>query len=264
MDNTYWQQQQTNQALFDDLLWSKPEQKSAAGKLAIIGGNIHGFNSVSAIYNAAIKSGIGTVRTLLPDSLSKTVRKIWPECEFGPSTKSGSFSTKALDEWLAMSQWADGTIISGDIGHNSETTILLEKFIDLNKQQLTLVGDSVSVLTATPINLLENEHILLVVDLSQLQKLLIAIRYPTAVKSTMTIYQITELLHSLTFGYSCAIGLMFEQYILLSINGQVSSTPITKAITVLDLAAVGSVWRLQQPAKAYESITTGIYDLLTK
>ena len=46
--------------------------------------------------------------------------------EYAPSTPSGSFSTQALGELQAMANWADGTLIAGDIGRNSETAILLE------------------------------------------------------------------------------------------------------------------------------------------
>ena len=43
MDNIFWHQQINDQPLYPDILWSQPEHKSMAGKLAIVGGNLHKF-----------------------------------------------------------------------------------------------------------------------------------------------------------------------------------------------------------------------------
>src|SRR5258708_2443063 len=95
MDRTYWHKQ-GSEPLFPDLVWSRPETKQTAGKLLIIGGNVHGFSAVGNAYTEAIKAGIGTVRIILPDVLRKTVSKLLPEADFTASTPSGSFGQKAL------------------------------------------------------------------------------------------------------------------------------------------------------------------------
>ena len=48
MDNDYWQKQTPGKVLFDDVLWSKPERRDQAGRLAIVGGNSQGFWAVVA------------------------------------------------------------------------------------------------------------------------------------------------------------------------------------------------------------------------
>lgn len=262
MENTYYHQQDNNQPLYPDILWNQPEHKSLAGKLGIIGGNLHGFSSVSTTYQTAQKAGIGVIRVILPNSLSKTVGPIWPESEFAPSTKSGGFSSKAIGQWLDLAAWSDGVLISGDLSRNSETSILLESFATKNKNQLTLAGDSLSLLIDTPNALINNDQLTIATDFNQLQHLLTAIRYPTAIKSTMNLYQIVDLLHSLTYGYGLAVVLAHEEQTILSYKGQVSMTKHSKSCDLLAIAATCSVWRLQQPSKPFEAMTTAIFELL--
>src|SRR3982750_2547854 len=119
MDRTYWHKQTAEKPLFPDMLWSRPENKRQAGKLLVVGGNVHGFAAAATAYAEAGKAGIGTARVLLPDSLQKTVGRVLEAGEYAPSTPSGSFSQRALAELLEMASWADGTLLAGDFGRNS-------------------------------------------------------------------------------------------------------------------------------------------------
>lgn len=74
MKPSYWQQQTKDTPLFPDIEWSKPEQKSLAGKLLIIGGNKLGFAAVAAAYATAQTTGIGECKVALPDVLKKNHR----------------------------------------------------------------------------------------------------------------------------------------------------------------------------------------------
>src|SRR4051794_28288010 len=109
MDRTYWHKQSASKPLYPDMLWSRPENKRQAGKLLVVGGNAHGFAAAGEAYAEALAAGVGTARVLLPDSLQKTVGRVFEAGEYAPSTPSGSFGRRALAELLAMSQWADGT-----------------------------------------------------------------------------------------------------------------------------------------------------------
>ena len=73
MDFDYWQKQSPDTPLFPDIEWNKPEQRSLAGKLGIIGGNKLGFAGVAEAYSVALGNGVGQVRVLLPDVLKKTI-----------------------------------------------------------------------------------------------------------------------------------------------------------------------------------------------
>lgn len=261
MENTYWHKQTSTQALYDDMLWNKPQQRNLAGKLAIIGGNAQGFNSVSLGYNFAQKAGIGINRTLMPDSLKKVIGKSWPECEFSLSTKSGGFSSRSLADWLSISEWADGVLLSGDLGQNSETSILLEHYIHQYNGKLNLTGDSVNIALGSPLQLLEKNTLTLTVDLSQLQKFVTAIRFPSAIKSSMSLIQLVDLLHSLSQSYDISLITLYEGQAIVADQGQISSTAIPANTTALQLAAVASVWQLQQPTKIFEAMTTAMFEL---
>lgn len=126
MNHEYWQKQTVDKPLFPDMLWSRPENKLYAGKLLIIGGNAYGFAAANEAYVEAGKAGIGVARMLLPDSLHKLLGKQFAAGEFAPTTPSGSFSQRALAEALATANWADGVLLAGDLGRNSETAILIE------------------------------------------------------------------------------------------------------------------------------------------
>jgi len=262
MDNTFWHQQTDDLPLYPDILWSQPEHKSMAGKLAIIGGNLHQFTSTSKVYNAATKAGVGAIRILLPNALAKTISPIWPECEFAPSNKSGSFSLKSLGEWLDLASWSDNIIISGDLSHNSEISILLENFISQNKKPLTLIGDSLDFLINNPGELVKDKQLTLAIEFNQLQHLLTAIRYPTALKSTMNLYQIADLMHSLSSGYPLTLITLHQEQIILAYSGQVYSTINKHNFDLLSIATSATVWRLQQPDKAFAAMTCGIHYLL--
>jgi len=45
MENTNWSRQTPEQPFFKDLLWSKPENRRHAGKLLIVGGNVHAMTA---------------------------------------------------------------------------------------------------------------------------------------------------------------------------------------------------------------------------
>ena len=125
----YWHRQSSNQPLFPELLWARPESKQRAGKLLIVGGQAQNFRAPSVAYAAALKAGIGTVKVLLPDSTQKVLGPNFPEAEFATSSLSGSFGQAALGHLLELAEWADGVLLAGDFGHNSETTIMLDNFL---------------------------------------------------------------------------------------------------------------------------------------
>jgi len=263
MDNTYWQTQNNNEPLFADLHWSKPQFKDLSGKLAIIGGNSHGFSELSNCFVDANKAGIGYVKILAPDSLRKSLRPIFPEVEVAPSNRSGSFSHQALASWLDLADWSDGVIVCGDISHNSETMILLEQFINKCSKPISLINQSCDILLSSPLTILQANNLLIVPDLIQLQKFLIAIRYPSTIKSTSTINQVVDVLHSLTINYKFSLLFNFNQQIIIAQKGLISTTFINQDIKLNTALTYATVWRLQHPMlKSFQAMTTAIYELI--
>ena len=142
MEHTYWLKQGA-EPLFPDILWSRPESKMGAGKLAIIGGNSHGFSAPGIAYGAAQQAGAGVTRVLLPDAVKKVVKGLLPDADFAPSTPSGSFSKQSLSELLQLANWSDCVLLAGDIGRNSETSIVLEDFVHKYTELLVVAQDAV-------------------------------------------------------------------------------------------------------------------------
>ena len=98
MKPSYWQSQTADAPLFPDIEWSKPEQRSQAGKLLIIGGNKLGFVAVASAYETATKAGIGESRVALPDVLKKAIDPGAFDTVYAASNPSGGFSKEALSE----------------------------------------------------------------------------------------------------------------------------------------------------------------------
>ncbi|MCL4357369.1 hypothetical protein M1512_00525 [Patescibacteria group bacterium] len=260
MDNTYFHRQTAGKPLFSDVIWSQPEQQSTAGKLAIIGGSGHGFYAVSRSYADASKTGIGSIRVLLPDVLKRTVSYLLPESEFAPSTKSGSLARSSLSILVELAAWADGVLFPGDLGKSSETAILMEHYLEKNTSLLSLAGDAISIIYDSPSLILDNDHLCLILDFNQLQKLLLNIRFPMAARSQMTIYQMAELLHALTLGYPWSVITEHENLFFVAYGGKVSATS-KEDYTLAAAGVAASVWRLQQPTKTFEAESSGLYVL---
>ncbi len=260
MDRTYWHRQTSEKPLFPDLLWSRPENKTQAGKLGIIGGNAHGFAAAATAYSEAGKAGIGTARVLLPDSLQKTVGRVFEAGEYAPSTPSGSFSQRAYAEVAELAQWTDGLLLAGDIGHNSETAILLEKLAKDYHGQLTVTKDALEYFTATPEGILERPDTLLVLSFAQLQQLGTHAHFTKAFTFDMDLLRLIDQLHEFTTQHRLAIVVKHLENIIVAVEGQVSTTKLTTDRTPwrVRTAAHAAAWWLQNPSKPFEAISSSV------
>lgn len=261
MADTYWLKQTKDKALFPDLLWSRPENKQFAGKLLVVGGNLHGFAAPGMAYGAALKAGIGTTRILLPDKLQKTVGKHIPEAEFALSTLSGSFSKKALAQLLEAAAWADGVLLAGDFGRNSETAILLDGFINKFNGQVSAAQDSLNYFWDKNSPLIERINTLSVINLGKLQKLAKSNRQSTPILHNIMLADLVDLLHDWTTGNPGQIITKHADNFVVACSGQVSTTLAPKDDNwQIELAAYASVWWLQQPQKPFGAITTAVFN----
>lgn len=264
MDATYWHKQGTT-PLYTDLLWSRPENRLHAGKLLIVGGNAHGFAAPAEAFSAASAAGIGSVRAVLPDHIRsqlKNFRAESLELDFVPSTPSGSFARNSLAELLAHTSWADGVLLAGDLGRNSETAILLESFANKYQGQLTITKDAADYFTSNAKVLLDRTETLLVITIAQLQKLASSLHTTSAVTFSMNLLQLVDWLHTFTENSPLVIVTKHLDNLFVAAKGQVSTTK-----TALDLedawrtkvASYASVWWLQNPGRSFAAITTAVH-----
>jgi hypothetical protein len=263
MERAYWLRQKVGSPLFPELEWSRPENRNQAGKLLIAGGNLHGFAAPAEAYSLALKDGIGTARVLLPDAVQKIVGRFFAEGDFAPSTPSGSFSQKALDELLMHAAWADAVLFAGDLGRNSETAILLEKFLAKSPLTTALTKDCIDYVTSAPHTVLNREDTLLVLSLSQLQRLGVAAKSTSSVSYGMDLMHLVEWLHDFTLTHRPYIIVKQHNQIVVAAKGQVSTTTLTdeKPIWRVEAATLASVWWLQNPTKPFEALTSAVAQL---
>lgn len=265
MRPSYWQSQTKQKPLFPELEWSRPENKLHAGKLLVVGGNAHGFAAPASAFGYAEEAGAGTVRALLPDAVRKIVGAILPEADYAPSTPSGSLSQKALAELLPAANWAEGVLVAGDLGRNSETAILLESFLAKHRGQVTLTKDAVDYITTSPKSALARPDTLLVLSLSQLQRLGTATQTTTPISFSMDLLRLVEWLHQFTTIYQPYIIVKHSGKVLVAVDGQISTTIVdeTKNLWRVKAAATASVWWMQHSSKPFQSLTAAIHQQIT-
>jgi len=259
MEYTYWLKQ-SNEPLYPDMLWSRPESKAGAGKLLIIGGNEHAFSAPGIAFNAADRAGAGVIRVLLPKTVRKVVKHMLPEADYAPTTPSGSFSKKALAEMISLADWSDAVLLAGDFGRNSETAIVLESFIDTYAGPLVITQDAIEYFRETPLHLVNRDETLIILSLSQLQKLFMHTPSITPITLGMTTLQLVEALHDYTLEHPASIVTLHNGHLVIAWNGSVTTTQLQKDIWRVEFASIASVYYMQNPQRIIEATTTAAYE----
>lgn len=258
-DQDYWHKQ-TGTPLFPDIAWARPEQKAKAGRLAIIGGHAHSFAATAESYRTATETGAGQVRIVLPDTLKKLIPREVTETVFVASNPSGGFSKKAEPELMAAARWADGLLLIGDAGRNSETAILYESLLKNSAQPITITRDAVDLLKNSTGAMVERNNTLLVVSIAQLQKIFQAVYYPKIITLGMQLSTLVETLHKFTMTYPATLMVLHRENLLVAHGGDVSTTPWQDAMKIWrgHTAAKASTYWLWSPQKSFEAATTSL------
>lgn len=260
MDLSYWLKQTTETPLFPDIEWSRPEQKTHAGKLAIIGGNKLGFVAVGEAYNTATQLRAGQIRAILPDDLKKSIPAVITDAIYVASNPSGGFSREALRELQAACAWADVCLLVGDSGRNSETAIAFETLLGTYPGHLVITRDAADLLRPAAQKLVEREKTTLVLSFAQLQKLFQTVYYPKILSFSMQLMQLVEALHKFTTTYPVTIVTFHQSQLIVASDGQVSTTPFDEPMAIWRGATAtrAACYLLWNPTKPFESITTSL------
>jgi len=256
----YWHKQTLEKPLYPDIEWSRPEQRSRAGKLGIIGGNKLGFAGVAESYSTALNAGVGEVRVLLPDVLRKTIPSTITDTVFGASNPSGSLAREAAGELHALGQWASGILMVGDAGRNSETAILYEDFLLDYTGSLTITRDAIDLVKNNASMLVERPNTLLVASFAQVQKLFQAVYYPKILTFSMQLTQLVEALHKFTITYPVNIAVLHKDYLVVAHAGDVTTTEWQNAMAIWrgSVATQAACYWLWNPEKPLEAISASL------
>ncbi len=262
MDLTYWRKQNVDEPLFPDIIWSRPESKANSGKLAVIGGHSHGFGAPGIAYAQALGANVGVCKVLLPDAIRKIVSHVLPDASYGPSNPSGSFSKLALDSFLEISHWSDAVLLSGDLGRNSETAVLLEKYVQTYTGPLVITQDAADYFKSFPHLLMNRPQTTLVISIAQLQKIFINAPLITPITYGMTQVQLAQALHDFTVKFPLNIVVKHQENLFVASNGEIVSTPNAEMPWRVKYAGRASVFWLQNLSKPLESISTSLASTL--
>lgn len=260
MEHPYWHKQTSEQPLYPDIEWSKPEQKSKAGRLGIIGGNKLGFAGVAEAYGVSTNAGVGEVRVLLPDALKKSIPAVMTDVIYGATNPSGSLAKDALTEMKAIGDWATGILMVGDAGRNSETAIVYEDFLRDYSSPLTITRDAVDLIKNANSSVIERPDTLLVMSFAQLQKLFQLVYYPKVLTFSMQLTGLVEALHKFTITYPVSITVLFKDQLLVASGGEVTSTPWDNPMAIWrgSTAAKASCYWMWTPQKVVEAVTASL------
>lgn len=260
MEYTYWKTQTSSKPLFPDVEWSRPEQRQQAGRLGIIGGNKLGFAGVAESYSTALNLGVGQVRVLLPDALKKSIPPTISDTLFGATTPSGSLASQAKAEMQALGDWANGILMVGDAGRNSETAIVYEHFLLDYSRPVTITRDAFDLVKQSAPQIVQRPDTLMVLSFSQLQKLFQAVYYPKVLTFNIQLAQLVEALHKFTITYPVGLMVLHKEHLLVAFDGQVSSTDWQKPLEIWrgTVATKAAGYWLWNPSSLFEAASTSL------
>lgn len=250
---------QGREPLFPDLLWSRPENRRYAGKLLIIGGQAGEFQNISSAYSFSQEAGAGYIRILMPESLRKITESI-EGSEFAPANNSGGFAKTALAQFFDLSDWADHVILAGDLGKNSQTTVILDGFllkgpkpITISQNALESIGIDLDRLIQMPVNL--------IIDRTIFQKIGVAVGTHIPITSLTTYENMAKIIEKISTESKANLVIMDEEYLWASSAGEVVSTK-SKPVDINALCAYCAVWIMQNPSKPLEALATACYEIV--
>lgn len=257
---SFWHRQTPGQPLYPDIEWNRPEQRSQAGRLGIIGGNKLGFAGVGEAYSLALAAGAGEVRALLPDVLRKTIPGTITDTLFAPTNPSGGLSREALGDLKAVGEWATALLMIGDAGRNSETAILYEEFIQYYDGPLTITRDSFDLLANTLDIVVERPNTLVVVSFAQLQKMFSRVYYPKILTFSMQLQQLVDAVHKFTITYPVTVMTFHQNQLIVAANGDVTTTPWENPMAIWRgaVATQAAVYWMWSPGKPLQAATASL------
>ncbi|MCL2371444.1 hypothetical protein FWC63_01715 [Candidatus Saccharibacteria bacterium] len=218
--------QDINKPLHPDSLLP-PDRLDLCGKILIIGGSSAGFAGVSYTYGKTLELGAAEVKVLLPKCLEKMLPKN-PDFIFSGDAKSLGFTKAIYGDLKELATWADGILLIGDFGKNSETQQTFAHFLGnlkdfhADKKPILVTRDAISLLNDhLP---LENPHLKMLITFNQLQHLFKSVLYPKLINFSTPLPQVAEALHKFTLTYECGLATFTHDNHIATQDGKVIVT----------------------------------------
>lgn len=255
MMQQYWHKQTIDKPLYPNLLWSRPENLNAAGKLLIIGGNFNGITNVLRAYDESKRAGIGSRRVILPDVTKKVIGTFSENIIFANSTHSGSFSKTALATLVESSEWADAVLLAGQFGKSSETSILIESFIIKNNKPLILATDSIEHVLHMPL-IVRETNLAVVSEFNLLQKLTNKYTPKHPITSNLALVNFLEILHLISKQSMLLFNTVFQDNLISAYNGEIVTSKFNNDTNWhINFSSHIATWLAQQNNYPFEALS---------
>lgn len=241
---------------FESIIWSRPENNRQASKVIILGGSKDHFADTSRYYQELRNITGIKLSLILPTYLSKLVGTKDPGIIFVEGHKTGGYFIKeSSDQIIKIINDANICLMSGEIGHSSETQQFIESVVD-NSETQTIITESA--LNSFAENYLETiltkNNITVCIDATELTKLGKSIKFEKAFTSNLGFVQKIEYLEMITKKYSATLIISDNDIIWCAKSGEVfySKTQKEAHKIVVDITKWLS-WNSKDPLKTITS-----------
>ena len=246
---------------YPEIIWNRPISRAQMGNLLIIGGNLYELAAPALAFETAGLVGVGEQKVVLPDACKPLVGPLALPCIFTESTPSGSFSGKAeraIKTYILS--WANITLLAGDFGRNSETTLLLEN-ICTGDQPLVIARDGLDYFMNHPDLIIDRSNTIAVGSFAQVQKLTAkGLSDKHFLHHSMGIMSASNVLSEYTSRHNIVLVTKLDDDILVSVGGKTSSTRLDPGIKIWRTkTATGLAIYAMQQGMGIASLTSGVY-----
>lgn len=228
------------------LAWEKPERKDQAGSLVIFGGVSLKLKEVDTIFKSAKACGIGSVQTLVPESLARVFKRedqLLTPVNFDSYYGLTDSGLRVFTEEFAQ---ADALVLA-DIGKSSATEHRLAVAIAKTFKPVIITDSSVNLALTYCSELLDNSSITLLLSLQSAQKLIKAagLKLTKPLLSDSSFNYRLEVLYRFNSQFKAKLVLLGEKH-LLAVYGDCYFNHKLESED-LNLAARLSCWQVWTP-----------------
>ena len=251
---------QNETPLFPKILYNRPITRTGAGRLLIAGGHTGELSQPTALFELAMAAGAGECTVALPDAVVKLLGGA-PSTTFVASSPSGSLGREALGRLLELSEDVDAVAVGVSLSNNSETAILLERFLGEVVRPVIAFGEAMSLMLANPAPLIDKPNNLLILTMPEVFKLADRLGVAIQIRPGGGLFNKLEIVMAvaeqiaatlLVYGTETIIATAGETPIVTPVDYRLSQYPIV-------YYALGSVFWLQNRARRRDGLATAAF-----